>query len=394
MLRYWTFDDRTQLVLYADVGGLLHTDLGSAVVPAALALAGAGLSGDQAQCIRGATSSVKDLVLGADDDAGLLVVRFDEGAFQPGPCLTAAKATPKTLEGAREAYVLNGSIVAHVPGMLLLGPEEYVVRALKPRSTPASWPSSVSLGPDEYAAWHLHAGAGIEGKGSLLASSTRFRVAMEGDLPEVLAENVEREWQARKSESAKAPLPAEQAALLQKLVESIDVKRSGGHLTAAFDLQEPPVDQARDLGAAASIAIVAVRRYMSDAKSAEARVVVGQIAKDTAAWYESEDPAHPKARKRLVSFPPVPKAVPRGVKYQSTLEDWKPWAPLKFSMESPQYYQYEVRAAKDGGSEDIFARGDLDGDGKASEFKLHVAIDRKKGVLVIGPSLEERDSEE
>ncbi|HEY6462750.1 MAG TPA: hypothetical protein VIY73_21420, partial [Polyangiaceae bacterium] len=92
--------------------------------------------------------------------------------------------------------------------------------------------------------------------------------------------------------------------------------------------------------------------------------------------------------------PAVPKAVPRGTKDQSTPADWKPWAPIKFSMESPQYYQYEVRAAKDGGSEDIFARGDLDGDGKESEFKLHVAIDRKKGVLVIGPSLEERDSDE
>ncbi|HEY6459305.1 MAG TPA: hypothetical protein VIY73_04115, partial [Polyangiaceae bacterium] len=224
MLRYWTFDEHTQLVLYADVGGLLHTELGSAVVPAVLTLAGAGLSRDQAQCIRGATDSVKDLVLGADDDAGLVVVRFDESAFQPGPCLAAAKATPKTIEGAREAFAMNDSVVAHVPGMLLVGPEPYVVRALKPRTGPASWPSSVSLGPDEYAAWHLHAGAGIEGKGSLLASSTRFRLAMEGDLPEVLAQNVEQEWQARKSEAAKAPLPAEQAALLQKLVQSIDVK--------------------------------------------------------------------------------------------------------------------------------------------------------------------------
>ena len=63
-------------------------------------------------------------------------------------------------------------------------------------------------------------------------------------------------------------------------------------------------------------------------------------------------------------------------------------------MDMPQYYQYEVRAAKDGNSADIFARGDLNGDGKESEFVLHIAIDRKKDAMVIGPNLQERDPEE
>ncbi|MGH7294460.1 MAG: hypothetical protein ACRELB_05995, partial [Polyangiaceae bacterium] len=35
--RYWTFDARAHLVLYSDLGGLLRTELGRAVVPAVLA---------------------------------------------------------------------------------------------------------------------------------------------------------------------------------------------------------------------------------------------------------------------------------------------------------------------------------------------------------------------
>jgi hypothetical protein len=114
----------------------------------------------------------------------------------------------------------------------------------------------------------------------------------------------------------------------------------------------------------ASIAISGVRKYLvTAAKSAEARNAVGQIAKDYAAWWEKED-GKPRGRRKLVSFPPVPKTIPRGVKYQSTPSDWKAWAPIRFEMDAPQYYQYEVRASKDGSSADIFARGDLDADGK------------------------------
>jgi hypothetical protein len=40
-----------------------------------------------------------------------------------------------------------------------------------------------------------------------------------------------------------------------------------------------------------------------------------------------------------------------------------------------------VIAAKDGKSAVIVARGDLDGDGEASELKLNIALDPKTGQL-------------
>jgi hypothetical protein len=213
---------------------------------------------------------------------------------------------------------------------------------------------------------------------------------VEGDLPDSLAEGLEREIQGAKERASQATeLTGEQAALVDHLTHAFQLTRHGGHLAASFDLVEAVVDQARDLGAAGALAVFALRRYLADAKTAEAKNSLGAIAKGYAAWYARDD-VRP-AKRKLVSLPAVPRDVPRAQKYQSTPADWKAWEPIGFSLEAPQYYQYEVRAAKDGDSADLIARGDLDGDGKESEFRIHIAIDRKQGRLVTDPQITERD---
>jgi hypothetical protein len=77
----------------------------------------------------------------------------------------------------------------------------------------------------------------------------------------------------------------------------------------------------------------------------------------------------------------VPAAVPRGAKYQSSVDDWKPWAGIGFKLDEPQYFQYEVVAAKDGKNAEILARGDLDGDGVSSLYRLKIQLDPKTGQL-------------
>jgi hypothetical protein len=73
-------------------------------------------------------------------------------------------------------------------------------------------------------------------------------------------------------------------------------------------------------------------------------------------------------------------------------EDWKAWEPIGYSAQAPQFYQYEIVAAPDGGSAEIIARGDLDGDGKASKFVLRVRLS-KEGPKAEG-QIEETDPEE
>ena len=393
ILRYWGFDARPRLAAYADLGGLLRTELGRAVVPATLSLAQGTITPEQSQCLRGAGDSVKDLAIGVDEDGGLLIARFDDSAFDPGPCLTAAGAHPTELEGAKQAFELHGTLVVHEPGLLLVGPRRNVTLALRPRTGESTFPHTLTLGPDEFLAWVARFDEEARAHGTLLASSERFRIGAEADVPSYIAGQVEGQLHSLQGRSTVPGLDGEEGALAARLLKSVQVTRDGGHLSGAFDLHEPPVEQARDIGMMASLAISGVRKYLVAAKSAEARNTIGQIAKDYVVWWERED-GKPRGRRKLLSFPPVPKTIPRGVKYQSMPSDWKAWEPLRFTMDAPQYYQYEVRASKDGSSADIFARGDLDGDGKPSELRLHITIDRAHDTMVIAPSLDERDPDE
>ncbi len=127
-----------------------------------------------------------------------------------------------------------------------------------------------------------------------------------------------------------------------------------------------------------------MHQYLAESKAVEARVTVREISRDLVAWWEEEPPPPHKRRTKLVSFPAVPKDVPRGVAYASTPADWTAWAPLKFDMDAPQRYQYEIRAARDGQSAEIVARGDLNGDGKTSRFAIPVKVRKKDHTLEIG----------
>jgi hypothetical protein len=392
--RYWAMGDTPRFALYADFAGLMHTELGAAIVPAALQLASGSLTADQARCLRGALDGVREIVFGADDDDGLIVARIDEQALNPSTCLGAAGAKPVQLEGANEAYTFVDGTLVHEPGFLVLGRPAVLKRALAQRAAPKALPASMSLGPDEYVVWSAQLDEDVHVAGTVLASSSRFRVAVQADLPPRMAAGIEKQFGAVQTMGGIPGLgDGPEREIVSKLLHAVELKRDGGHLEGALDLREPPADQARDLGAAASLGVLGVRKYMAEAKTAEARNAVGQIAKDYAAWWETADDKS-RAKKKLVSFPPVPKTVPRGTKIQSTPADWKPWAPIKFAMDRPQYYQYEVRAAKNGESAEIIARGDLDGDGQTSQFKLSMHVDRARGALVIDPSIAETDPEE
>lgn len=393
--RYWTLGDRGKFVLYGDLSGLLQTDLARSFVPAVITLVkGAGVSDEQARCLQSAASSVREVAFGADNSDGLMIVRFDEQAFQPSACLGATGMAKVQLEGAKEAYALKDGVMAYVPGIFLLGPESAVRTALSQAPGATSFPARLALAADEYLTWTANVDEELRAHGTLTASNERFRMSLHADMPAAIAERGEKELRGLRGQSSIPGLDGPEGELAARLLQSVELTRSGGHIDAAFDLHEPPADQARDLGAVASLAISGVRKYLAESKIAEARNTVGQIARDYVSWWEQED-GKPRARKKLVSFPPVPRTVPRGVKYASKPSDWKPWDRLKFSIDQPQYYQYEVKAAPDGESATVIARGDLNGDGKTSLFRMGLRVDQSAGSsLVIGPSIDETDPEE
>jgi type IV pilus assembly protein PilA len=152
------------------------------------------------------------------------------------------------------------------------------------------------------------------------------------------------------------------------------------------------------VGILAVLAIYGVRKYMANAKTAEARNAIGQIGKDAATAYEKDSmpgtmlpPGATAAISRtlcIAATGPVPIAIASvsGKKYMSKsapiAADWdldmpnahKGFYCLKYAMDMPQYYMYNYTAAKgDGSNTDTFtavANGDLNGDGTTSTFSL------------------------
>ena len=165
------------------------------------------------------------------------------------------------------------------------------------------------------------------------------------------------------------------------------------------------------VGILAVLAIYGVRKYIANAKTAEARNSLGQIAKDAAAAAEREKgttailgPSGSSALMRAfcaTATNSVPTAVPHAQKYQSSAAEWNSgdavtgWKCVKFSLEEPQYYMYQYSAAStdpNTGSFTANAFGDLNGDNATSQFQVQGSSE--SGSIAISPNIQETNPEE
>ncbi len=167
------------------------------------------------------------------------------------------------------------------------------------------------------------------------------------------------------------------------------------------------------IGVLAALAIYGVRKYIANAKTAEARTALGRIAKDAASAYNRENMAgevlslggtaglsNSLCASSSATVPAASTSI-QGKKYQSAPADWggsqsAGWACLRFSMQDPQYYMYNYEAAVASAFTAI-ANGDLNGDGALSTFSLAGAIRQGASgpkVVVIAPNIVEVDPDE
>jgi type IV pilus assembly protein PilA len=169
------------------------------------------------------------------------------------------------------------------------------------------------------------------------------------------------------------------------------------------------------VGILAVLAIYGVRKYLANAKTAEARNSIGEMAKDAAAQYEKESMpgtvlamgtsaalSRSLCKGASVSVPTA-KAAIAGAKYQSSPSEWNVdaagnsgFACLKFSMDAPQYYMYAYASGGGGAPTNSFtctANGDLNGDGALSTFTLSGAINASY-ALNLAPNITEVSAEE
>src|SRR5450432_2683121 len=160
------------------------------------------------------------------------------------------------------------------------------------------------------------------------------------------------------------------------------------------------------VGILAALAIFGVKKYLTNAKTAEARNAHGQIGRDaTAAWSRNLMAGAVLADKGTVAGAnqlclsaaatvPATMAEVQGKKYQASTtagQDFNAgdyqtgWTCLKFAMQEPQYYQYAYTSVA-GASYSAVAQGDLNGDGTVfSTFTLNAVIRNQQ--VVVAPAL-------
>jgi type IV pilus assembly protein PilA len=172
------------------------------------------------------------------------------------------------------------------------------------------------------------------------------------------------------------------------------------------------------VGILAVLAVYGVRKYLANAKTAEARNSLGQVAKDQAAEYEKENmqstvltPGATASLSRALCATEPGNPVPaltkiNGAKYQSAVADWNQgsgttttapsgFACLKFTMDAPQYYAYSFTSSgtTGTGSFTATANGDLNGDQVYSTFSITGSINSSY-ALNIAPNMLEVNPEE
>jgi type IV pilus assembly protein PilA len=165
------------------------------------------------------------------------------------------------------------------------------------------------------------------------------------------------------------------------------------------------------VGVLASLAIYGVRKYVTNAKTTEARNALGQMTKDATTAFAREKMAGEVLElggtvggsnsfcTSAAATVPADLEDVSGQKYQSDPSEWAAgdtdadgWRCLKFSVNEPQYYMYGYTSTDVAEDFTATAQGDLDGDGEESTFSMSGAV--TDGVVRVSPNIIETDPEE
>ncbi len=169
------------------------------------------------------------------------------------------------------------------------------------------------------------------------------------------------------------------------------------------------------IGILAALAIVGVKKYMTSAKSAEARNSLGTMSGLASQVWSGEKMAgailpdgatvgatHMLCTSAGATVPAAATSI-QGIKYQSSTaagadfhagSTTAGWMCLGFALDAPQYYMYNYTAtvSPTANSFSSIAQGDLDGDGTLSNFHRDGTV--RNGEIVLSPAIVETDADE
>ena len=393
--------DKDAVALYANLEPLTKSSFAAELQKDVLQIFGSEIDGPIRDCAARFVANAREIAVGGDGGplgGSLFTVRFAAGTAHDTLHVCDASARGEhhviTLPGTDEAIDTgDGGMVVRRGDVLVSGDPAAIKLLLAAPAQP--WPTFLTPGPDGVLVAKGGQGAST-GQGTLTVNATKLLASADLTFSdEASARTVGQTATQILGSAEEAPVddPAEKASIV-RVLHAFHVEQKGRTLSATFDLEEGTTQQAADVAKVIGIAVYAVRQYIVRSKKVEALFVLRQLGKSYTDVFEAPpSKGHPRPT-RLHSFPAVPKEVPHGVRYASSAAEWAPWKELNFEMSEPQFFQYEIKAAKDGKSADLIARGDLDGDGKTSELKLHVTLDPKTHTLTVPVAPTETDGNE
>jgi type IV pilus assembly protein PilA len=172
------------------------------------------------------------------------------------------------------------------------------------------------------------------------------------------------------------------------------------------------------IGILAALAIVGVKKYMTSAKTAEAKNTLGGISGLASQVWTGEKmigdilpdgntvgTTHTLCATAVDKVPASKDSI-KGLKYQSSTDKTKDyhvgdsytgWKCLGFSLDAPQYFMYGYTATVDKAVPDnnkfgTTAEGDLNGDGALSLFERNGIV--RNGEIVLMPAGSETNPDE
>lgn len=335
--------------------------------------------------------------LGDDEDVTLARVRADDAAVL-GCVTNMLHGAPTKIGNDPAVRISRGAVAVVVEGVTILGSDGNVAAAIKSvraHDTTAPSPArALDLGPSTVVAFLLSGpgyGGVTSGTGVLEMDAHHLALRAVGGLASegqatMLAQQARATIDRTSAQLGAAPDGAGEA--LKSYLALIHVGADGARLHAEMDLPGGADAQVKLVGTLSSIGIYAVRQYLAQAKLAEAKSSVGAISRDLAAYMETEDVKGKRPARFPPSAPPTPAKVPSGTKFVPDASTWShpTWKAIRFEMEMPSYYSYEIITSKDGRTATVRAHGDLNGDGKLSTIERTLTLG-KDGTVVIAPKL-------
>lgn len=169
------------------------------------------------------------------------------------------------------------------------------------------------------------------------------------------------------------------------------------------------------IGILAALAIYGVRQYVTNAKTAEARLALGRLSKDATSAFEGErmagtllqlgGRASTSRRLCLSAANAVPATLQAsGEKYQPQASDWTGndstgWKCLNYRMDAPILFQYNYQSNQEAGAEPVGGTTGFTASAQANmggEYKLLTISGLVQGTgstvtLTVSPSILEED---